>query len=247
MTDPRRPDRDRTAPPRAVVAGSVGILGGTFDPVHIGHLAIAEEVREALGLERVLFVPASEPPHKPDRRISPADDRAAMVALAIGANPAFELSRIELNRPGPSYSVDTVEALLDGWAGGAAPPTLFLILSAEAAVELPDWREPRRLLSRCRIAVVPRAGVGLPSGWVEREFPGLGDRFVLIDGPDLGVSGSAIRERVRLGRSIRYLVPDAVVAYIGDHGLYRGTDSRAIESAGPTGPSPVAPARPVAG
>jgi nicotinate-nucleotide adenylyltransferase len=226
-----------------VEPGSVGVLGGTFDPIHVGHLAIAEEVREALGLERILFVPAAEPPHKPDRRISPADDRAAMVALAIAANPAFELSRVELDRPGPSYSVDTVEALLAGRSGGPAPASLYLILSAEAAVELPSWHEPRRLLALCRLVVVPRAGIGLPARWVEREFPDFPDRFVTIGGPDLAISGSIIRERLRVGRSVRYLLPDAVVAYIGDHGLYRD-GGRAVETAPPAEASSVAPGRP---
>jgi nicotinate-nucleotide adenylyltransferase len=204
----------------ATPGASVGILGGTFDPIHIGHLAVAEEVRETLGLERVLFIPAATPPHKPGRPITPVEDRVAMVALAIAGNPAFELSRVEVDRPGPSYTVDTVADLL-GPRDDGSTTRLFVILSAEAAVELSSWHEPRRLLALCRLAIVPRAGHGLPPGWIESEFPDAQDRFVTIDGPDLAVSGTRIRERVRLGRSIRYLVPDAVVAYIGDHGLYR--------------------------
>lgn len=219
MTDP--PGGPRTLPPAPVVAGSVGLLGGTFDPVHIGHLAIADEVREALGLERVLFVPAGEPPHKPGRPISPREDRARMVALAIADESRFQMSRIELDRPGPSFAVDTLEALhAEARAAGRVADFTF-ILSAEAVADLPSWREPRRLLSLCRLAVVPRAGrPRLPAGWAGRRFPGLEGRFVFLDGPDLAVSASEIRERVRLGRSIRYLVPDAVIAYIGDHHLY---------------------------
>ncbi len=254
--DPRPSAEHPVAAPLAV-PGSLGVLGGTFDPIHIGHLAVAEEVREVLGLERVLFVPASVPPHKPGRPISPVEDRAAMVALAIADNPAFELSRVELDRPGPSYSVETVEELLrqgrvtpvrnDATPVGipvdgrdrAATSAIFLILSAEAAAQLATWHEPTRLLSLCRLAVVPRAGVRLPEGWAAAEFPGFEDRFVMLDGPDLAISGSAIRERVRSGRSIRYLVPDAVRAYIGDHGLYRGADAAAASPAArPTGSMP---------
>jgi nicotinate-nucleotide adenylyltransferase len=226
------------APPRPIVPGSLGILGGTFDPIHIGHLAVAEEVRERLGLERILFIPAARPPHKAGRPMSTADDRAAMVALAIAGNPRFELSRAELERPGPSYSVDTVAELRA--AGGRAPDPWF-ILSAEAAAELPTWHEPRRLLSLCRLVVVPRGGgVRLTPDWPARTFPGVGDRFAFLDGPELAISGSTIRERIRLGRSIRYLVPDAVIAYIGDHGLYREDSSatgQAIIAGGRQGPS----------
>ncbi len=210
------PDR-----PHPVVPGSIGILGGTFDPIHYGHLAIAEEVREALGLERVLFVPSGIPPHKPDRPISPARDRVAMVELAIADNPSFELSRIEVDRPGPSFAVDTLELLVaEALATGRRADFTF-ILSTEAFVELPTWRDPDRLLELCRMAVVPRAGRRGPGAdWVERHFPGREDRVSFLDGPNLVLSSTVLRRRVANGRSIRYLVPDAVIAYIGDHALY---------------------------
>jgi nicotinate-nucleotide adenylyltransferase len=225
----RRVTIDRE-PSRAVVGGSVGILGGTFDPVHLGHLAVAEEVRETLGLERVLFVPAGRPPHKPDRPISPAADRVAMVGLAIAGNPAFELSRVEVDRPGPSYAVETLAILTSEAERRGEVPDFTFILSAEAFAELGSWREPDRLLSLCRMAVVPRAGRPEPGrDWFERRFPGLADRVTFVDGPGLAISATAIRERVRRGRSIRYLVPDAVIAYIGDHGLY--APAPAVEAA----------------
>jgi nicotinate-nucleotide adenylyltransferase len=218
--------------PATVVRGSIGILGGTFDPIHIGHLASAEEAREALGFERVLFVPAAVPPHKTGQPRSSAQDRAAMVVLAIAGNPVFELSRIELDRPGPSYSVDTVATLLEAaaasTAGGLASPpdgapTYTFILSTEAVAGLPSWHEPQRLLDLCRMAVVPRGDLARPDqAWLDEAFPGRADRFTFLDGPRLEISGSAIRERVRTGRSIRYLVPEAVRAYIDDHGLYQG-------------------------
>ena len=220
-----------------------GILGGTFDPVHYAHLAVAEQTRERLGLRGVLFVPAAVPPHKPGRPVSAARHRLAMVELAIADNSTFRASRIELDRPGPSYTVDTVAALLadppgdigaaggavggaaGGTAGGAAGDLeLVVIVSVEALALLPDWHEPLRLLDLCRVAVVPRRGYEPPArDWLRRHFPGREARFIVLDGPDLGHSASAIRESVRAGRSIRYLVPPLVDRYIRAHGLYAGS------------------------
>jgi nicotinate-nucleotide adenylyltransferase len=206
---------------RPPVAGTLGMLGGTFDPVHLGHLAVADEAREALGLEHVVFVPAGHPPHKAGRPISPAVDRLAMIELAIADNPAFSVDRIELDRPGPSYTVDTVAALLSG----DDPPTeLTVIVSAELFGSFTAWREPERLLRLARVAVVPRAGYPAPEpAFVARHFPGLEDQVSFLAGPHLGVSATDIRARAAAGRSIRYLVPPAVAAYIGDHGLYTDT------------------------
>jgi nicotinate-nucleotide adenylyltransferase len=198
------------------VPGSVGVLGGTFDPVHLGHLALAEEAREALGLERVLFVPAAVPPHKRDRTITDAVHRVRMVALAIDGNPTLELSTLEIERPGPSYTVDTLEAL----RGSAAE--LTLLLSAESYRELPGWHRPARILELARVAVAPREGYALPpASWLDGQFPGAGVRVTLLDGPRLRVSASEIRARVEAGRSVRYLVSPAVAAYIATHDLYR--------------------------
>lgn len=200
---------------RAPMPGSVGVLGGTFDPIHIGHLAAAEEVREALGLERVLFVPAGIPPHKPGGLISAPHHRLAMVELAIAGNPAFEVSRVELERTGPSYTVDTLDALSPG-------RHLTLILSAESFRGLPSWHEAERILALARIAIVPRGGLAPPGkGWLEEHFPGVKARIVELDAPRLRLSATDIRARVAAGRSIRYLVPDAVIGYIEDHDLYR--------------------------
>jgi nicotinate-nucleotide adenylyltransferase len=206
--------------PVEVVPGSLGVLGGTFDPIHVGHLALAEEARESLGLERILFVPAAVPPHKQDQEIAAAEHRRAMVELAIADNASFGLSATELERAGPSYTVDTLEAL------GREVQALTLILSAESYRSLPTWDRARRLLELARIAVAPRAGHQLPPrSWLEEQFPGLADRVVFLEGPNLWVSASAIRARVAAGRSVRYLVPRDVVQYIGEHGLYR--DERA--------------------
>lgn len=207
---------DAVIPPVAVVPGSVGILGGTFDPIHHGHLAIAEEARESLGLERVLFMPAASPPHKPGRTVSAAADRLAMVRLAVAGNPAFEVSDAEIARGGTSYTVDTLAALREE---GLVEP--WLILSSEALALLPSWREPRRILDLARLAVVPRGGyAALGPAWVEMAFPGAVDRVTFLPGPLLPISGSVVRRRASAGRSVRYLVPDAVAAYIADHQLY---------------------------
>ena len=203
-------------------SGATGILGGTFDPIHIGHLAIAEEARDALGLVRVLFVPTGVPVHKPGRPVSSAEDRVAMVAAAIADNPAFALSRAEVDRPGPSYAVDTLEALAAEIRARGGEPDLVFILSSEAYAGLPTWRRPERILELCRMAVVPRPGTDpVDPDAMARLVPGADRRTIVIDGPRLAVSGSVLRARVAAGRSIRYLVPDAVIAYIGDHGLYR--------------------------
>ena len=197
---------------------ALGVLGGTFDPIHIGHLAVAEEAREALGLARVLFVPAGQPPHKVTGSVTRVGDRVAMVQLAIADNPAFELSMIEVQRDGPSYTVDTLEGL----ARANPEAQLHLILSAETFAELPTWHEPARLFEAARMAVVPREGYPAPDpDWLARAFPGREDRVEYLGGPRLELSSTVLRARVAAGRSIRYLVPAAVEAYIADHDLYR--------------------------
>jgi nicotinate-nucleotide adenylyltransferase len=207
--------------PAVTRPGSIGIMGGTFDPIHLGHLAVAEESREALGLERILFVPAGVPPHKLHAAISAADDRLAMVDLAIAGNGAFASRRTDLDRPGPSYTADTVALLAAEVRQRGGTPDLTLIMSSETLDGLPSWHDPRRLLEACRVAVVPREDRPLPAaGWLASHFPGLEDRFDLLDGPRLAISSTGIRARVAAGRSIRYLVPDAVERYIHDHGLY---------------------------
>jgi nicotinate-nucleotide adenylyltransferase len=190
-------------------------MGGTFDPIHLGHLAVAEEAREVRDLERILFVPAGQPPHKSPAEVSRIEHRRAMVELAIADNPAFEISSIEIDRPGPSYTVDTLERLA---AGG---DQLTVILSAETFAELPTWHEPQRLFEAARVAVAPRWGYPAPDpGWLAATFPGREDRVSYLEGPRFGVSSTALRARVAAGRSIRYLVPRAVADYIAAHRLY---------------------------
>lgn len=200
----------------------VGILGGTFDPVHYGHLVIAEQVREALSLDRVLFVPAAVPPHRIGLAITPAEDRAALVELAVAGNPRFAVSRMELQRDGPSYTADTLQILANEAARQGVARDLFFILSTEALAGLGTWHDPDRILSLCRLAVVPRPGTPLPS---EAElatcFGDRAGRIVEVETVPLAHSASAVRARAAAGLSIRYLVPPAVEAYICDHRLYR--------------------------
>jgi nicotinate-nucleotide adenylyltransferase len=207
---------------RPAPAGSWGILGGTFDPIHYGHLALAESARQELGLAGVLFLPAGLPPHKPDRMVTAPGERLAMLELAIADNPAFRLCRLELDRPGPSYAVDTVARLVQQPPVAGADPDAFVwLMSSEALTGLPTWRQPQRLLELVRIAVSPRLGYPMPGrAWVAEHFPAHEARFVFLDGPELGHSASRIRHLVGEGRSIRYLVPPAVEAYVRDRHLY---------------------------
>jgi nicotinate-nucleotide adenylyltransferase len=205
--------------PHAIVPGSLGVFGGTFDPIHVAHLAVAEEAAEVLGLERILFVPAGVPPHKPGRLITPAADQ-----LAIAGNERFGVDRREIDRPGPSYTVDTLASLHASHAAGGAAADLTLVLSAEAFLGLMSWREPRRVLELARIVVAPRDGYpDAGPDFLAGHLPDLAGRATFLDGPRLRLSASELRARVASGRSLRYLVPDAVVAYIGDHGLYQNT------------------------
>jgi nicotinate-nucleotide adenylyltransferase len=202
-------------------SGSIAVMGGTFDPIHFGHLAVAEEAREVLGIERTLFITAARPPHKPDLPVTPAEDRLAMVRLAIAGNPAFEASRIEIDRPGPSFTLDTVLALAAAERAAGREPDLTVILSAESFQGLPTWHEPDRLLSVARIAVTPRDGFDMAGpAWLAEHFPGNEGRVTFLAAPRIRLSASELRERIAAGRSIRYLVPDAVIRHIGDHDLY---------------------------
>jgi nicotinate-nucleotide adenylyltransferase len=197
----------------------VGVLGGTFDPVHIGHLVAAEDVAHALNLERVLFVPNRLPPHKLDRAVSPAEDRAAMVGLAVADNPLFELSLIELERAGPSYTLDTLRSLRGRFGAETA---LYFLVGKEALPELHTWHEPDALLAEFNIVVMDRSS-GQSILWqeVENRFPDIRSSIQMANVAQLDVSGADLRRRVRQARPIRYQVPLAVSDYIRERGLYR--------------------------
>ena len=196
----------------------IGLLGGTFDPIHMGHLIIAEEVRLKLALDEVLFIPAGQPWLKSERRVAPGEHRLEMLKLAIGPNPHFKVSTIELERPSPSYSVDTVSALQDELG---AEVELYFIIGFDALAELPIWKEPSRLLGLCQIVAVGRPGYAeLDWRSLEQSIPGISSRVVVVDVPQIDISSTQIRERVAEGLSISHLVPEAVERYILKHRLY---------------------------
>jgi len=196
----------------------IGILGGTFDPVHNGHIKVAEAVKAQLDLAKVVFVPAGQPWLKSGSPVSPAEHRVEMVRLAIAGCPGFELSLIEINRPGPSCTADTIKEFRDNNGDGNE---LFFILGQDSLSQLPHWREPNRLIELCRLVAVPRPGCKLPDlKELETLIPGLSSRLVLLDKPEIDVSATQIRRRVAEGLSIRGLVPEPVAEYINQHKLY---------------------------
>jgi nicotinate-nucleotide adenylyltransferase len=208
--------------PAGVRPGSIGVLGGTFDPFHLGHLALARAARDALGLERVLVVPAAVPPHKPGRPVSSPEVRLAMVVAGIRGDPRLESSRIELDRAGPSYTVDTLAELAADERRAGREPDLTLILSADSFDGLATWHEPDRLLELARVAVAPRAGAPGPDlAGFDAAFPGRRERIVVFDAPPVDVSASKIRRRAARGESLDGLVPEAVAAVIRADRLYR--------------------------
>jgi nicotinate-nucleotide adenylyltransferase len=204
---------------RAAGGKRIGVLGGTFDPPHIGHLWLATLAADTLGLNRVLLMPAARPPHKGGRPVSNAADRVLMTRLAIVGDPLLDLSLVEMERPGPSYTVDSLLELRASLGGDAG---LVLIMAADSLAEIDTWREPDRLLELAEWAVGPRPGAELPDrGALRQRFGANEARIHLLDGPALDISSSEIRGRVAAGRSIRYLVPRAVAELIADRGLYR--------------------------
>lgn len=193
------------------------VFGGSFNPVHYGHLLLADEVLDALGLDRVLFVPAAQPPHKPNAQLAPAQDRHAMVQLAIAGHPKFAVSDLELRRPGPSYTVDTLDALR------IPREELFLIVGSETFLDLLTWRTPRRVAELAQIIVVPRAGSAFDpeSAAVRKVVHEICDEPLIVRASSLPISASDLRRRVREGRSVAYRLPEAVAAYIQAKRLYR--------------------------
>ena len=197
----------------------LGILGGTFDPPHVGHLWLAALAAGSVDLDRVLFMPASQPPHKRRRGMTRATDRLLMTRLAIEGDPQFELTAIELERPGPSYTVDSIAALEQQYGNDVR---LFLIMAADSLAHVDTWREPHRLLERTEWIVGPRPGSTLPDAAALRQrFGRDASRIHILAGPSLDVSSSDIRRRVAAGETIRYLVPRRVEELIAARRLYR--------------------------
>lgn len=213
----------------------VGVFGGSFNPIHFGHLLVAADVVEALDLDRLLLIPAGRPPHKAGADIAPAQHRYAMAALAVGRHPKIAVSDVEIMRDGPSYTVDTLAAL-------QAEGDLHLIIGSETFLDLLAWRDPRGVAKLARLVVVPRSGtrfdpeseaarhvraeLDLPAFVPAREIDTADRRApLLVPSPSLPISASDLRRRAREGRSLAYRLPEAAIAYIHDHALY-GAGSR---------------------
>jgi nicotinate-nucleotide adenylyltransferase len=196
----------------------LGIMGGTFDPPHLAHLVIAETARDELQLDSIIFIPAGDPWMKSAHTVTPADERVEMVRLAIDSNAGFSLSVNEVNRPGPTYTVDTIEQIAGEMRQS---PEIFLLLGWDSLAELPSWKAPYRLSKMVRFVAFPRPQAARPDpAELEKAMPGSAEKIIYMDGPYLNISSTCIRQRVKDGRSVRYLVPEAVGQYILEHKLY---------------------------
>ncbi len=191
----------------------IGILGGTFDPIHNGHLIVAQEVVSSLELDRILFVPCGQPPHKQYPEMASAEARAEMVRLGVADNPLFEFSPLELQRPGKSYTIETLRELREQFG---LESEIYLVIGADNAGELSSWCDPEGVLETSRVAVVLRDGFDR-----SRIDPAQAERMTFLDTPRIEISSTDIRSRVCRGFPIRYLVPEKVGEYIREEGLYR--------------------------
>jgi len=205
-------------PPEATGARPrrLGLYGGTFDPIHAGHLIIASEIQAVLGLDEVVFVPAGVPPHKDAAHVTPATDRLAMLQLAVADNAAFTADTLELERVGWSFTVDTVAIFRE-----REPSTeLWFIMGGDSLADLPTWRDPGEIVSLARLAVAARPGWDVDLEAVNRQVPESNGRIDVVPTPLIGIASHEIRDRVRDGRPFRYLVPETVCDYIVSHRLY---------------------------
>ncbi|GAB4499881.1 MAG: nicotinate-nucleotide adenylyltransferase [Anaerolineales bacterium] len=195
----------------------LGIFGGTFDPPHIGHLILAEEARAQLHLSRVLWVLTPNPPHKTEQRVSPLDVRLSLLQAAIAENPAFELSRVEIDRPPPHYAADTVQILADAYPQA----DLIYLMGADSLRDLPLWKEPHRFLGGCHaLGVMRRPGAKIPLERLETQLPGITHKVMFIEAPLLQIASSHLRARIATGKPFRYFLPAAVYHAIVSNHLY---------------------------
>jgi nicotinate-nucleotide adenylyltransferase len=198
----------------------LGIFGGTFDPPHLGHLILAAEARQQLDLKRLLWVLTPIPPHKLDQTITPIEHRLAMLQLAISGNPDFELSRVEMDRPGPYYALDTINLL----AGQNPGTEMVYLIGGDSLRDLPTWHRPADLLSACRyLGVMRRPSDAIHLPHLEAILPGITRKVRFIDAPLVELSSRQIRQRVADERPFRYFLPPSVYEYILEHNLYRST------------------------
>jgi nicotinate-nucleotide adenylyltransferase len=196
----------------------IGVLGGTFDPPHIGHLVIAQEAITQLRLSQVIFAPARQPPHKRAQDLTSIEHRLAMVRLAIATQPRFTLSRVDVDREGPTYTVDTIRLLCERLGENV---DVYFIMGLDSLANILSWHTPEQLIQLCRLAVFNRPGFSVNLDELESKLPGLHERVVFIPAPALEIAASDLQRRVRVGAPIAHLVPEAVAAYIAEHRLYR--------------------------
>lgn len=198
--------------------GRLGVFGGTFDPPHLGHLILAGEALAQLGLEQVLFVLTADPPHKQHRRVTTIDDRLAMLNAAVQGQPAFQLSRVEIDRPGPHYSLDTMHLL----AGEYPHMDLVYLIGGDSLHALPNWHRPAEFLAACAaLGVMRRPSARIELDDLEKALPGLSAKLEFIDAPLLEIASREIRQRIKEGGHYRYYLPDAVYQLIQGQGIYR--------------------------
>lgn len=196
----------------------LGIFGGTFDPPHLGHLILAAEAHVQLNLDRVLWVLTPQPPHKPNRPITPLEHRLEMLRCAINDSPVFELSRVEIDRPGPHYTIDTLNLLQEQYPTGK----LVLLIGGDSLRDLPNWSRPREMIAAVHaFGVMRRPGDHIELERLERLFPGLQSKIQFVDAPQMDISSSLIRQRVASGGHSRYYLPPSVYDYIRQNYLYR--------------------------
>jgi len=193
------------------------VIGGTFDPPHYAHLVLAENGLAQMALDHVLFVPAGQPPHKPEEPITPARHRLAMLGAALADNEGFCLSRIDIDRPGPHYTVDMLEIVKERYQQA----TCFFLMGGDSLAEFGIWRNPSGILEQARLAVMKRPGWEADLASLSEKMPEIEERLVWLDAPDLEISGTDLRRRVAEGLPIRYLVPPSVERYVNEHALYR--------------------------
>jgi nicotinate-nucleotide adenylyltransferase len=196
----------------------IGVLGGTFDPVHLAHIGMAEEARKELDLAEVILVPAGQPIFKPGDCVTPAGQRIEMLLLALAGKPYLKISCIEIERPGPSYTVDTLDAMGKQYG---AEVGIYFILGWDSLAQLSGWREPGRIITMCYLVAVPRPGWPRPGlEALEEKIPGISKKVIFLERPNLDISATMIREKVSRGEAIDHLVPGPVAEYIKRHGLY---------------------------
>jgi nicotinate-nucleotide adenylyltransferase len=202
----------------------LGVLGGTFDPVHLGHLKMAEAAKNALGLERVLLVPAGQPLTRVNQQVSPAGQRLEMLRLAVQDRPGLEVSPIEIERPGPTYTIDTLAALKTQFG---KETEIYFILGWDSLAQLPGWRHPALLVNMCRIVAVPRPGYSKPDmDALEGRISGLKNSVIFLEQPYIDISATEIRKMAANGETIDRLVPAPVAEYIKKHNMYLKTGGK---------------------